>query len=120
MKSASLKPSSSTTPRVERRLNLLLLPLLVVVSVSLYLLTGYRGWLIFTIGTAGAWLIAWLWIQSLQHNLSIERKINMAWATVGESVPEEVKLINHGWLPAVWVEITDESASIENSFADRF
>jgi uncharacterized protein (DUF58 family) len=79
----------------------------------LYLVTGFRGWLIFTIGTAGAWLTAVLWIYSLERNLWIERKIHFAWATVGESVPEEIKLTNHGWLPALWVEITDESASNE-------
>jgi uncharacterized protein (DUF58 family) len=28
-------------------------------------------------------------------------------------VPEEIKLVNRSWLPALWVEITDESASIE-------
>ncbi len=113
IKSVSIKPSSKSARQVERRLNLWLLPILVGVLAVLYILTGFRGWLIFTIGTAGAWLMAVLWIYSMERNLSIERKIHLAWATVGESVPEEVKLINHGWLPALWVEITDESASIE-------
>lgn len=113
IKSFSIKPSSTSTRQVERRLNLWLLPFLVGVLAVMYLLTGFRGWLIFTIGTAGAWLTAVLWIFSMERNLWIERKIHLAWATVGESVPEEVKLINRGWLPALWVEITDESASSE-------
>jgi len=100
--------------QVERRLNLRLLPIWIGVLAILYVLTGSRGWLVFTIGTGGAWLIALLWIHSMERNLWIERKIHLAWATVGESVPEEVKLINHGWLPAIWVEITDESASLES------
>jgi uncharacterized protein (DUF58 family) len=96
----------------EQQLNIRLLPFLVAGLALLYILTGYRGWLIFTLGIGGAWLTSILWIYSLGRNLSIERKVNLAWATVGESVPEEVKLINRGWLPALWVEITDVSDSI--------
>jgi uncharacterized protein (DUF58 family) len=107
------KTSSRSTRHIERQLNLRLLPILVGVLAVLYILTGFRGWLIFTIGTAGAWLMAFVWIYSLERNLWIDRKIHHAWSTVGESVPEEVKLTNHGWLPALWVEITDESSSIE-------
>jgi uncharacterized protein (DUF58 family) len=113
MASLSIKPSSKPRRRVERQLNLKLVPILVGVSATLYIVSGYRGWLIFTIGMAGAWLLAWLWIRSLMRSFSIERNIHLAWATVGESVPEEVKLINRSWLPALWVEITDESSSIE-------
>ena len=98
---------------VKTHLNLRLLPVLVIALGLLYILTGFRGWLVFFIGTAGAWLIAYLWIHSLERNLSIERYIHLAWATAGESVPEQVKLINHSWLPVIWVEITDESSTLE-------
>ena len=108
------KSSESPIPKVERRLNLRLLPVLIGILAVLYVLTGFRGWLVFFIGMAGAWLVAWLWTRSLAKNLRVERKIHLAWATVGESVPEQVRLINHGWLPALWVEITDESASLES------
>src|SRR4030065_1158359 len=113
MKSMKLLPKKSskdTTRQIERHLNVRLLPVLVFVLSIAYILTGLRGWLVFAIGTAGAWLTAWLWIYSMQRNLWIERKIHLAWATVGESVPEQVKLINHGWLPAIGVAITDKSA----------
>jgi uncharacterized protein (DUF58 family) len=100
--------------RVKLRLNLPILPLVVVVLAILYLVTGFKGWLAFFIGTAGAWLIARLWVLSLERNLRVERKIHLAWATVGESVPEQVSLVNRGWLPALWVEITDESPSLES------
>jgi uncharacterized protein (DUF58 family) len=114
MKFLSKKLSKKSVRQVERRLNLRIFPILIVILVILYVLTNFRGWLVFFIGTAGAWLIAWLWIHSLERNLWIERKINYAWATVGESVPEQVRLINHGWLPAIWVEITDDTASLES------
>jgi uncharacterized protein (DUF58 family) len=110
----SKKTSKNPARQVERHLNLKILPILVGVLGILYILTGFRGWLVFTIGTAGAWLTAGLWIYSMERNLWIERKIHLAWATAGESVPELVKLINHGWLPAMWVEITDESSSLES------
>ncbi len=108
------KPPDLIHRQVKIHLNVWLLPILVAALGILYVLTGFRGWLIFFIGTAGAWLVAFLWIRSVKRNLTIERKINLAWATVGESVPEQVKLVNRGWLPAVWVEITDESSTLES------
>jgi uncharacterized protein (DUF58 family) len=113
MKNSRKQHPKTTRQQVEYKLNTWLLPLLIGLFGILYLLTGYRGWLVVFIGTLGVLLIAIAWIQSLQHNLSIERKINLAWATVGESVHEELKLVNQGWLPVVWVEITDASDSLE-------
>ncbi len=95
-------------------MNLPLLPILAIILGILYVLTNFKGWLIFFIGTGGAWLIAWLWVRSIRKNLSVERKVNLAWATVGESVPEQVKLTNQGWLPVVWVEITDDSPTMQS------
>jgi uncharacterized protein (DUF58 family) len=111
-----LPQGSRSNPRrqVRRQLNLRLLPFVVAILAFLYVLTGFKGWLIFFIGTAGAWLIAWLWIFSLERNLWVERTIHLAWATVGESVPEQVRLVNTGWLPAIWVEIKDETEMLES------
>jgi uncharacterized protein (DUF58 family) len=92
--------------------NIWLLPLLLGVLAVLYGLTGFRGWLIFFIGSAGVWLLALLWVVSLKHNLYIERKLHLAWATVGDSVHEELKLINNSWLPAIWVELMDTSDAL--------
>jgi len=99
--------------QVERRFNLRLLLLLIVIFLTLYILTGYRGWLLFFFGFAGAWLFAAIWIHSLERNLWIERNIHQAWAAAGQSVPEKLKLVNHGWFPAIWIEITDSSSSLE-------
>jgi uncharacterized protein (DUF58 family) len=99
-------------PIVERHLNTHLLPILVGIFAILYILTGYRGWLVFSIGCAGAWILAALWVRSLQRNLSIERSIHLAWATVGDSLHEQLKVINKSRLPAIWVEIIDASATL--------
>jgi uncharacterized protein (DUF58 family) len=96
----------------ERHLNTRLLPIGVGIFALLYGLTGYRGWLVFFLGTAGAWLLATLWVRSLERSLSIERKIHLAWVTVGDSLHEQLKVVNNSWLPAIWVEITDASATL--------
>jgi uncharacterized protein (DUF58 family) len=101
-----------TQRKTEIRLNTRLLPILAALFAILYGLTGYRGWLVFFIGTGGAWLLAILWVLSLKRGLSIERNIHLAWATVGESVPERLKVINNSWLPALWLEIIDTSVSL--------
>jgi uncharacterized protein (DUF58 family) len=106
------KRSKNTQRETECHLNTRLLPILVGVLAILYGLTGYRGWLVFFLGTAGAWLLAALWVRSLKRSLSIERKIQLAWATVGDSLHEQLKVINNSWLPAIWVEITDASATL--------
>lgn len=96
----------------ERKLNTRLLPVFVVFLAILYVWTGYRGWLVLLIGIGGAWLLATLWILVLERGLSIERKLHLAWATVGDTLHEQLKVINKGWLPAVWVEIVDVSATL--------
>jgi len=102
------------TRKRELRLNTWLLPVWAAIFIVLYALTGYRGWLVFVIGTAGAWLTAAVWVYSLKRGLAVERTLHLAWATVGESVHEQLKLINNSWLPALWVEILDASTSLES------
>ncbi len=99
-------------PESEIRLNMRFLPVLAGAFAIVYGVTGYRGWLVFFIGIGGAWLLAALWVFSLKRGLSIERDIHHAWAMVGESVPERLKVINNSWLPALWVEIIDASEAL--------
>jgi uncharacterized protein (DUF58 family) len=99
---------------IERHLNQPLVPVLAAILGVLYVVTGFKGWLVFFVGLGGAWLIAWLWISAMTRDLRVERKIHLAWSTVGESVPEQIKLVNHSWLPALWVEITDQSETLES------
>lgn len=106
------RQSEDNERQTERQLNTWLLPVFVVALAILYIWTGYRGWLVFLIGIGGAWLLAVLWILVLERGLSIERKLHLAWATVGDTLHEQLKVINKGWLPAVWVEIVDVSATL--------
>jgi uncharacterized protein (DUF58 family) len=106
------KHPESYVRETERHLNTWLLPVWVGVFAILYGLTGYRGWLVFCLGGGGAWLLAALWVRTLERSLTIERKIHLAWATVGDSLHEQLRVVNSSWLPAIWVEITDTSATL--------
>ncbi len=103
------RPSTKINSKANRKLNTWLLPVLVITFAAFYVATGYRGWLVFFIGTGSAWLLAALWVHSLERGLSIQRKIHFAWAAVGESVPELIEIKNNSRFPAIWVEIMDES-----------
>ena len=83
----SKKFLKNTYPKTERQLNAKLLPILVGLFAVLYALTGFRGWLVFLIGSAGAWTLAAWWVHILAQNLSLERKIHLAWAQVGIRYP---------------------------------
>jgi uncharacterized protein (DUF58 family) len=106
------RPSVKTIPTSKRQLQARLLPVMVGTVGLFYFLTGFRGWLVFLIGLSGVWLFAITWVVALQRGLHIERKIHLPWAHVGESVPEEIILKNTSRLPALWVEIIDESDSL--------
>jgi uncharacterized protein (DUF58 family) len=94
------------------RLNAPLVPVLAAAFGILYAWTGYRGWLAFAIGFGGAWLLAAWWVYSLSRTLSVTRSVHMAWAGVGQSVPEQLEVRNRGGFPATWLELVDESAAL--------
>ncbi len=96
----------------EHRLNTPLVPVLAAVFGVLFAITGYRGWLVFAIGLGGAWLLAAWWIYSLERSLNVGRSIHLAWAKVGDSVPEQVEIANTGGVPAIWLEVLDDSDTL--------
>jgi uncharacterized protein (DUF58 family) len=102
----------ATQCQIKLYLNPWLLSFWIGLSLVFYGLTGYRGWLVLFIGSAGAWFLGLLWVRSLSRNLRIERELHLAWARVGDSVHEQFKLINVGRLPALWVEIADTSSTL--------
>ena len=106
------KRPQASQRKVAFYLNPWLLSFWVGIFIVLYLLSGYRGYLVLFVGSAGAWLLAFFWVRSLSRNLRIERKLHLAWARVGDSVHEQFRLVNTGWLPALWVEVTDTSSTL--------
>jgi uncharacterized protein (DUF58 family) len=108
------RQSDQTQLFSERRLEAKLVPVTAIIFGALYALSGYRGWLVFMIGLLGVWFVAAIWVQVLNRGLRVERKIHLAWAQVGDSVPEEIVITNKGRLPAIWVEIIDKSDSLSD------
>jgi len=107
-----MSPSEVKDNQSHLRLNSRLLPLVIFIFAILYIFTGYRGWLIFLFGTVGVWLLGLTWVISLKRHLHVERKLHLAWAMIGDSVQEQLTLVNHSYFPAIWVEITDNSTSL--------
>ncbi len=96
-------------PAYRLRLNVRLLPWLVLLLLGLQLLTPYRGWLILLVGLGGAWLLALLWAHALGRGLTVTRETRLGWAKVGDRMVERLTLTNASRAPAVWVEIIDHS-----------
>jgi uncharacterized protein (DUF58 family) len=89
-----------------------LLPISVAVFAILYGWTGYRGWLVFLIGLSGLWLLAALWVYSLERGITLRRSIHLGWASAGDSVPEQLEVANASRFAAPWLEIVDESSTL--------
>ena len=106
------QPAVSPQREKEIRLNNWLLPVFSGIFAILYAFTGYRGWLVFFTGISLAWLLALAWVLVLARKLYIKRELHLAWASVGETLHETLKVVNASFLPAVWVELTDASETL--------
>ena len=73
------------------------------------LLLPDRIWTTLLVGLAGLLLVAFLWARSLARGLSAERRLRFGWVSVGDRMEEEFALTNRSVLPALWVEIRDET-----------
>ena len=73
------------------------------------LLLPDRVWTTLLVGLAGLLLVAFLWARSLARGLSAERGLRFGWVSVGDRLEEEFALTNRSSLPALWVEIRDET-----------
>jgi uncharacterized protein (DUF58 family) len=96
-------------PNVHVKLNLRLVPAMVAILSLLQFIAPYRGWMILLVAFGAVWLIAFLWIRSLAHGLRFTRETRFGWAHVGDILEERFTLSKNGWLPAVWVEVRDQS-----------
>jgi uncharacterized protein (DUF58 family) len=73
------------------------------------LLLPDRVWTTLLIGLIGLILAAFFWARGLARGLSASRRLKFGWVSVGDRLEEEFFLVNRGALPALWVEIRDES-----------
>ncbi|MDQ3701926.1 MAG: DUF58 domain-containing protein [Chloroflexota bacterium] len=54
-------------------------------------------------------VITFVWTRSLVQNLAVNRVLRTKWCLVGDSIQEDFVMRNDGRLPALWVEVRDES-----------
>ena len=66
-------------------------------------------WETLLVGIGFACLIAYLWARELAQHLHLKREMRFGWAHVGDILEERFTLSNTGLIPAVWVEISDQS-----------
>jgi uncharacterized protein (DUF58 family) len=98
---------SRTKPaiRLQSRLPLLLLAVVFLAA----LLLPSRVWTTLLIGLAGLIVIAYIWARQMAGGLRGRRRLRFGWVSVGDRLSEEFVLTNSTALPALWVEVIDES-----------
>jgi uncharacterized protein (DUF58 family) len=61
------------------------------------------------IGLSGLILVAYIWVWQLARGVRGSRRLRFGWVSVGDRLSEEFVLSNDSFLPALWVEIVDDS-----------
>ena len=80
-----------------------------IALLALALLLPDRVWTTLLIGLVGLLAVAFVWARSLARGLSAVRRLRFGWVSVGDRLEEEFTLTNRSGVPALWVEIHDES-----------
>ncbi len=91
------------------KLNIRALPFLCVLLAVFYLIDSYKGWSVLLIGLGGLWLVSYYWAKNILTGLSLRREMRFGWAQVGDRLEERFTLVNQARLPALWVEIVDQT-----------
>ncbi len=66
-------------------------------------------WNVLLTSLGGIYLISYVWVRQLHKKLSSERLLQGGWIAVGDQLSERFSIKNDSVLPALWVEITDDS-----------
>lgn len=96
---------ASVSIRPNLRLPLIWLLLLIVAAV---ILPG-RIWNTLLVGFGGLFVVAYWWARQMSAGLSAGRQLRFGWIAVGDRLSERFEIRNDSNLPALWVELTDES-----------
>ncbi len=84
-------------------------PLLGIVLLVLALVAGVPILYYMVYSVLALVLLTFIWTRSLVRWLSVTRVLRTKWCVVGEPIIEEFTLRNGGRIPALWVEVRDES-----------
>lgn len=96
-----------TQPKIKlvRRLPIILMFLLLALAIFL----PDRVWNILLVGFGCLVAMAYLWVRLLAKGLQGNRQLRFGWVAVGDRLSEQFEILNGSGLPALWVEIVDES-----------
>lgn len=93
------------TIRFRRRLSIIWFILLFLVAVLL----PHRVWNTLLIGLVGVIAVAYFWVWHLSKGLQGSRHLRFGWMAVGDRLSEQFEVRNKSGLPALWVEVVDDS-----------
>ncbi len=68
-----------------------------------------QTWVILIVALGLIFIISTVWARILSRSLYLQREMRFGWAQVGDLLEERFTLENASWLPALWVEVSDES-----------
>lgn len=95
--------------RVQVKLKLRVLPLLIAALGILELVWAERVWMMLVVTIGGIWLLDFLWARALAGGLRLQRELRYDWAHIGDEIEERFTLSDDARAPALWVEIQDHS-----------
>ena len=75
----------------------------------LYLFVPLTAVLIVLFALLGLILFSWLWVKQMAFHVKANRKLRFAAVQVGDELEETIRLVNSGWLPALWTHLEDKS-----------
>ncbi|KAA3656577.1 MAG: DUF58 domain-containing protein [Chloroflexi bacterium] len=68
-----------------------------------------RVWYTLLIGIGGLFVVSYVWIRQLAKGVHATRRLRYGWVSVGDRLEEQFTIINTSLLPALWVEVVDQS-----------
>jgi uncharacterized protein (DUF58 family) len=94
-------------PRIVLRSRLPILWLALLIAAALFLPS--RVWTTLLIGLGGLILVSYFWVRRLSTGLQASRRLRFGWVAVGDRLSERFEIQNESGLPAIWVEVVDET-----------
>jgi uncharacterized protein (DUF58 family) len=82
---------------------------LIAILFVLQLVIPSRTWVALLVGLGGTLLLGYWWARQMAERVDIVREQHYGWVHVGDLLEERFTLQNNSILPALWVEIDDQS-----------
>lgn len=93
--------------RIELQLRLPLIWVLVLLVTAVFL--PNRIWNTLLIGLGGLFAVAYWWVRTLSKGLKAQRRLRFGWVAVGDQLEELFEIFNESAVPALWVQVIDQS-----------